>query len=131
MSNFRSITGFHDALLAENWSDLSAGHWSMGFTYTFDNFFHPFVGELIAKLNTESLPAMLDPAWLASLRTPDPETNAAQDFFHNQYHPHNDRLTHVASSRKSVDVSAHGSYAIYNWELFFHLPVTIAVHLSK
>ena len=30
------------------------------FAYTFENLFHPFVGELIAKLNQESLPAMMD-----------------------------------------------------------------------
>jgi hypothetical protein len=30
------------------------------FTYSFENFFHPFVGELIDKLNKESLSGLLD-----------------------------------------------------------------------
>jgi hypothetical protein len=32
---------------------------------------------------------------------------------------------------KEIDVSVSGPYANYNWELFFHIPLTIAVHLSK
>jgi hypothetical protein len=36
------------------------------FTYTFENFFHPFVGELVEQLNKESLRGMLDPNFLES-----------------------------------------------------------------
>jgi Tc toxin complex TcA C-terminal TcB-binding domain len=32
---------------------------------------------------------------------------------------------------KDLDFSASGAYAVYNWELFFHVPITIALHLSK
>ena len=32
---------------------------------------------------------------------------------------------------KQIDVSSSGAYANYNWELFFHIPVAIAVHLTK
>ena len=32
---------------------------------------------------------------------------------------------------KDLDFSAGGAYAVYNWELFFHVPFAIAVHLSK
>ncbi|HEY7768190.1 hypothetical protein [Longimicrobium sp.] len=32
---------------------------------------------------------------------------------------------------KELDFSTGGGYAVYNWELFFHVPFTIAVHLSK
>lgn len=39
------------------------------FTYTFENFFHPFVAELIGKLNLESLAGMLDPDFHQSLST--------------------------------------------------------------
>jgi hypothetical protein len=30
-----------------------------------------------------------------------------------------------------LDFSADGAYAAYNWELFFHVPLTIALHLSR
>ena len=32
---------------------------------------------------------------------------------------------------KDLDFSYGGAYAVYNWELFFHVPFTMAVHLSK
>jgi Tc toxin complex TcA C-terminal TcB-binding domain len=32
---------------------------------------------------------------------------------------------------KDLDFSSSGAYAVYNWELFFHVPITIAIHLSK
>jgi hypothetical protein len=32
---------------------------------------------------------------------------------------------------KDLDFSTSGAYSVYNWELFFHVPFTIATHLSK
>lgn len=92
------------------------------FTYDFANFFHPFVGELIAKLNRDSLPGMLDATWQDGLRQP---------FFQALYGPLSNDVTDVQYSPKEIDVSEHGPYAGYNWELFFHIPLTVAVHLSK
>src|SRR6266404_2972672 len=89
------------------------------FKYTFENFFHPFVGELIAKLNRDSLPGMLNAKWQNELR---------KEFFEATYHPTNDDLVGVEHFPKEIDVSEHGPYANYNWELFFHLPMTVAVH---
>jgi hypothetical protein len=94
------------------------------FTYTFANFFHPFVGKLIAKLNRDSLPRMLAGQLDPALR---------QDFFKDFYNPNpaNDNLIRIEYSPKEIDVTDHGPYANYNWELFFHIPLMIAVHLSK
>lgn len=30
-----------------------------------------------------------------------------------------------------IDFSVSGAYAMYNWELFYHIPMTIAIHLSQ
>ena len=59
--------------------------------------------------------------------------NAKQENFFNQlYNPANNiRTIEVKSFPKEIDVSEEGSYSVYNWELFFHIPLTIAVHLSK
>ena len=95
------------------------------FTYTFENFFHPFLSELIKKLNEESLPGILDATWQKTLQA---------DFFHALYTPTQDgedAVTQVRYFPKEIDVSVGGPYANYNWELFFHIPLTIAVHLSK
>lgn len=32
---------------------------------------------------------------------------------------------------KNLDFSSSGAYSIYNWELFFHVPLLIAIHLSQ
>jgi Tc toxin complex TcA C-terminal TcB-binding domain len=96
------------------------------FTYTFENFFHPFVGDLINKLNQASVAGMLDPGFLGGLK---------QAFFTNDY-----QLVQTGSlfsevvvdySDKEIDVSLGGPYANYNWELLYHIPVMVAVHLSN
>src|SRR5690606_17810985 len=32
---------------------------------------------------------------------------------------------------KELEFGYGGAYSVYNWELFFHVPLTIAVHLSR
>ena len=32
---------------------------------------------------------------------------------------------------KDLDFTSNGAYSVYNWELFYHAPLTIAIHLSK
>lgn len=123
--------GFHDyALASKNWS-VVLGHYDTKFSYRFDNFFHPFVGELVAKVNRESLEGVLDATWQESLKTADPKFDPAHDFFTQQYAPQKTNLVEIESFPKEIDTSTTGAYANYNWELFFHLPLTIAVHLSK
>lgn len=127
-----SAAGFHDTTTAHKAATLSLDYWDRRFTYTFENFFHPFIGELISKLNRESLPGMLDAAWQDELKTGDPAVLNPPDFFESQYRPtHNSPVVGVEHYRKEIDLSARGPYANYNWELFFHVPFTIAVHLSK
>lgn len=94
------------------------------FSYSFDAFFHPLVHRLVEELNRRSLKGLLDPDFHAGL---------AQEFFAAAYdpRPEDKQVAYGAYPRKEIDLSAAGPYAIYNWELLFHLPVTIAVHLSK
>lgn len=32
---------------------------------------------------------------------------------------------------RNLDFTPSGAYSVYNWELFFHVPLTIAIHLSR
>jgi hypothetical protein len=88
--------------------------------YRFTNHYHPYTEALITKLNREGLIALLDVNYHAGLHqdlAPDlyqPGDRAKQDF-----------------PREEIDVSDDGPYSIYNWELLFHAPLAIAVHLSK
>lgn len=122
MANFTNKVGFHDNAIAIKVAPVAATHWDTQFIYKFTNFFHPLVGELISRLNEKSLPGVLDAAWQESKRS---------DFFDDLYHPKQNDLVRVEFSPKEIDVSEHGPYANYNWELFFHIPLTVAVHLSK
>lgn len=82
--------------------------------------YHPFTDELIRKLNTDGLPALLDARYQQGLaRSLTPARYTAGPFLSGD----------VPSDE--IDVSDEGPYSIYNWELFFHAPVLIAVHLSK
>lgn len=94
------------------------------FRYTFENFFHPYVGELIEQLNRKSLTGMLDAKFHAGL---------AKDFFETYYTPlpETQQVSFAPFPQKNIDVSDGGPYSIYNWELLFHVPLSIAVHLSK
>src|SRR5215212_9322592 len=96
-------------------------------SFVFENHFHPYVGRLVERLNQESVDGLLDPALQA----------ISEPFFEATYVPNDptapgdDPSFEVLSVPKNIDVSETGPYSIYNWELFFHAPVTIAVHLSK
>ncbi len=52
------------------------------------------------------------------------------DFFESAYQP-NPALVQRPYPVKDLDFSASGAYSVYNWELFYHVPITIAIHLSK
>jgi hypothetical protein len=88
--------------------------------YRFAMHYHPYAEELIRKLNADGLPALLDPVYQAGLEQPlaptlyQPGAVVSGDF-----------------PKHEIDVSDDGPYSIYNWELFFHAPVLVAVHLSK
>lgn len=91
--------------------------------YTFGNFFHPFVGEIIAQLNTESIDGTLNAKW---------QENLSREFFLDTYYLKLNREEFsVDWFPKYIDVDESGPYGGYNWELFFHIPFTVAVHLSK
>ena len=88
--------------------------------YTFAAHYHPYVETLIERLNTDGLNALLDPAFHRSLETPlAPALYTPGPFMAGGFPKH------------EIDVSDDGPYAIYNWELFFHAPLLVAVHLSK
>lgn len=93
------------------------------YQYDFKNFFHPYVGALIKQLNATTFQKMLDPGFLHGLFA----KYAAAD-----YAPTANNLSMTATIEpKSIDTSIGGPYAVYNWELLYHLPVAVAVHLSN
>jgi hypothetical protein len=146
-------SSFHDQAGAKDAGPIV--YWDTQFTYTFQNFFHPFVGELKAKLNrSPTLAGMLDAKWQHNLRWlslpgQDPESPPKDDFdttiwpnskqpggnyftqIYTLYDSKKNDGTQVEYFPKEIDVSSCGPYANYNWELFFHIPLMLATHLSK
>ena len=59
-----------------------------------------------------------------------PQPALFADFFDSLYKP-NPALVRYPYPIKDLDFSSGGAYSIYNWELFFHAPLTVANHLSK
>lgn len=92
-------------------------------TYKFRNHFHPYVGYLIERLNQGDLEDLL------AINTQERQ----EPFFNSDYilDPDNDSTLAIEYEDKSIDLEVSGAYSIYNWELFFHVPLTIAVQLSK
>lgn len=88
--------------------------------YRFLAHYHPYTDELIERLNVHGLDALLDPEYHKSLTVP--LSPAAYTLGGNTLTPF---------PKHEIDVADDGPYAIYNWELFFHVPVLIATHLSK
>jgi Tc toxin complex TcA C-terminal TcB-binding domain len=93
------------------------------FTYEFEDFFHPFVGELIKTLNDTSVAGMLNPAFLETLDIP---YVSGDDYTWT-----NTSSMSVALDNQNIDVTPGGPYANYNWEMLYHIPVMVAVHLSN
>lgn len=136
MTNLAYIAGFHDMATASLSGRVARFNGDTQFTYTFENFFQPFIGELIAKLNKKSLKGMLDPDFLEALDTSTEDDRKPPNSFFKLFKEYRqktdqDDLVIVEGYPKKIDVSVSGPYANYNWELFFHIPLTIAVHLSK
>lgn len=116
---------FHDTVIEAktSYGDLiwvSQGRQRRSVRYGLTPHYHPWTDELIRKLNTDGLPALLDATWQSSLvRELSPDLYTPGSAFTGTF------------PRDEIDVSDDGPYAIYNWELFFHAPVLVAVHLSK
>jgi hypothetical protein len=92
------------------------------FTYTFENYFHPFLKQLIGQLNQSSIAGMLDPKFLDSLE------KQFGDFFTTDYILADPIPVLVEYERKKIDLSPGGPYSIYNWELGYHIPMLVSRH---
>lgn len=92
------------------------------FGYRVDNAFHPLVCFFRSTLNEKGLPGLLT-------RDVQLKTTGFNFAAPTGYDP--TALVVKPHPVEDVDFRKEGAYAGYNWELFFHLPFSIAVKLSK
>lgn len=115
--------------------------------YRFTEHIHPYAPKLMTTLINQDV---------AGLQRLDTETDLRQPFFTNDYLPTQvvDQLDPAVVGKMAVAVLAQpnatlplaeqglpvhdldfdyqsGAYSVYNWELFYHTPYTIALNLSK
>ena len=100
---------------------------SAGTRYRFHTFYHPYLCTMMRQLNRFGLKGLFDP----DPRGPEPlllRQLKEIDFFEEEYGP---RAVRLPFPKDAFDFSYGGAYSIYNWELFFHVPLRIACELSK
>jgi hypothetical protein len=99
-------------------------------SYDFTLHQHPYAGELMQRLLEGSVQGLqsADTEYTgATLPNGLPRPKLYEEFF-DQYGP--EPIVRERPVRE-LDFSSSGAYAAYNWELFFHVPLTVAIHLSK
>ena len=82
-----------------------------------------------ATLNYDGSSVQFPSATSVSLRSGLPQPVFYRDDFASQYQP--DTNVTKPYPPKNLDFAYNGAYSIYNWELFFHAPLLIAIHLSQ
>ena len=108
-------------------------------SYEFFLHAHPYVTQLMHRLMQESV-AGLQRADTEYQRKSDGTVEKLPDeknrpllyeeiFSRERYNP--SEIVKAPYPVKDLDFDGRGAYSVYNWELFFHVPMMIAVHLSK
>jgi hypothetical protein len=95
--------------------------------YRFFTHRHPYVTELVNRLITRSVRGLQD----ADTASPPLREEL---FTATRYDPSSLLVVDSSVHENPVadlDFSPGGAYAVYNWELFYHVPITVAVHLSR
>ena len=83
-----------------------------------------------AVLTTNGLPVQLPANASVAIRSGLPRPFYFVDDFASRYAP-NANVVQQPYPVKNLDFTTSGAYSIYNWEIFFHAPLLIAVHLSQ
>ena len=94
--------------------------------FRFFAFDHPFVCAMRRQINRLGLDGLFDPPAndeLAKLRR--------QCLHKDTFSPYQPTSAVASSPSDEFDFSFGGAYSLYNWELFFHVPFLLAVHLSR
>lgn len=102
-----------------------------GLTYLFSRFYHPFVCLFMKQLARYGIDGLL---------RPDPELSADSEDLYRQLTPNaafNFAATYVPNNSwvdlshpvEEIDFDHYSPYGLYNWELFFHIPMLIASKL--
>lgn len=113
-------------------------------SYQFFPHFHPYVAELVKRLVEGDLAGLQD-ADTDYQKNPDgsfvmlpdgvhPRPTLYEELFTTEQYNPSSLVPNTASSPwpvKDLDFTSSGAYSVYNWELFYHIPLEVAMHLSQ
>lgn len=85
--------------------------------YQFESFSHPFVCRFVQTLDRDGIPGLIS---LETQRMADDQAFAAYAPLDNVDEPH---------PIDEVDFASGSAFDVYNWELFFHIPLLVAERL--
>ncbi|WP_437314752.1 neuraminidase-like domain-containing protein [Sorangium sp. So ce385] len=94
--------------------------------YRFTSFYHPYACLFRKELQRAGVDGLLK--W--SLHRPKPLQLSSREFFESTYEPDTANVL-TPYPKEEVDFSFQGAYSLYNWELFFHAPLLIALRLMQ
>jgi len=97
--------------------------------YRFSLFYHPYVCDFMAELRRSGVSGLLDPDPKGSAPRLVRQQKTNTDFFANTYLPTSSVLEPYPI--QDIDFEIGGAYSMYNWEIFFHVPMLIATRLSQ
>ncbi len=105
----------------------------IGKHYAFQTFYHPYVCDLIKTLNTLGIDGLYKNVILdtdGAFKDGIQNLETTEIFIKNgAYDP--EPVVQNPYPVEQVDFDYSGVYSIYNWELFFHIPLLIATRLSQ
>jgi hypothetical protein len=114
-----AATGDYGAILND-----PGGNWCLPIyrsekRYRFEEFVHPYICLFVRAFNRDGIDGLLQR----------PTQLATQEFFDSSYGPL--PVVDHPYPKDEVDFSYRGAYSLYNWELFFHIPLLIADRLRQ
>ncbi|HEY4244920.1 MAG TPA: neuraminidase-like domain-containing protein [Kofleriaceae bacterium] len=95
--------------------------------YPFERAYHPYTRLFWHQLGTGGFPTLFDPQLQEAPDTLDP---AGAFSFAATYAPVLARTSVPEGDAEQVDFGERAAYGVYNWELFYHLPLAVAEQLA-
>lgn len=92
--------------------------------FRFETFFHPYTSEFQRRLNRYGVPGLLN------IKSQEAASLPRVTSFNEAYAP-DWRTVKTPWPVHEVDFDFRGAYSLYNWELFFHIPLLLATRLSQ
>ena len=108
-------------------SDPQRTFFGLDGAWTLQPFYHPFVETFVQQLNSGGIAGL----YARTLQTnPDGARGTARFDFAATYVPGGGSVVTQPYPAETIDYSPSGPYAVYNWELFLHIPLLIAKRLA-